>query len=135
MEKSAEPGDPVGKPHDRDKCVSVAYLRLLGMTQGAAADAAGVAVRQLREWEKCSWWPDVQGEAADRWFKHITAKTRVGVEKLLNEVDGQTVRWSAERLIGEFAPPTTRTDLTTGGEKLPLSFEVVFVKPDCTDDG
>jgi len=130
-----EQRDPVARPSSYDKAISVAYLRLLGATQLEAAKAAGLSTATIQRYEICSWWPDILAEAGRRWLAGVTCGTRRGLEKLIEDVDGQTVRWSAERLIPEFAPPTVKTDVTSGGEKLPARVEVVLVRPKVPDDG
>ena len=47
----------VQKPHDWDKAVSVAYLRLRNDSQADAAKSAGVGERTVRRWENSEWWP------------------------------------------------------------------------------
>ena len=49
--KVAEKSDVVKKPHDWDKAVSVAYLRLLGLSKKKAAKGAGIGERTLIRYE------------------------------------------------------------------------------------
>jgi len=132
MPEAAENRDPVKKPHDWDKAVSAAYLRLLGQIQETVADSVGISPRTLHSWEHSSWWVTATAEAQGRWLSGLEAKARL---KLLEDMDANLALKIAERRFPALAPPTQRTDLTTGGEKIPSTVEVVFVQPDDpTDD-
>ena len=87
MEMS-ENTDPVGCPRDRDKALSVAYLRTLGASQEEAAKATGVDARTVGRWESCSWWPEVLTEAAERWLAGAIGKARKALLDALDEPDG-----------------------------------------------
>lgn len=115
MADGAEIKDPVKKPTDRDKCVSVAYLRLIGATQEQAAESVGVGVRSIYDWERCSWWGDVVSEASRRWLVGIEARAR---QKLSEDMDGNLALKILERRLPELAPATQKTDLTSGGEPI-----------------
>lgn len=132
MARSAEKNDPVKKPQDYDKALSVAYLRLLGATQETAAERAGVGIRTIRSWEYSDWWPDAIAEASRRWLQGLEAKARA---KLEADMDASLALKILERRLPELAPPTQRTDLTSAGERLPTSIEVVLVTPPNAADG
>ena len=100
-------GDPVQAPRDPDKAVSAALLRLLGASQADAAGAAGVGERTLRQWETCSWWPEILAEASRRWLDGLAAKARKGLEGAV-QVDGRLALNVLERLEPALAPPKVR---------------------------
>ncbi len=107
----SERKDPMRSPKNRDKCLSVALLRLVGASQVEAANAAGVDPRTVGRWERCSWWSGVQAEASSRWLAGLTAKARAGLEKAVAD-DGRLALSVLERLVPDLAPPSAR--LTVG---------------------
>ena len=107
VRKVPNSGDPVTAPQDRDKAVSVALLRLLGASQEAAAEAAGAGERTVRQWETCSWWPEMLAEASRRWLAGLAAKARKGLERGVEE-DGRLALKVLERLEPALAPPKVR---------------------------
>lgn len=119
--------DQVSGPKDREKAISVAYLRLLGATQTESAEAAGCSVDSIHRWEGCEWWPEIQAEAMDRWLHGLKAKAMKGLETNLG-ADGNLSLKVLERMVPPLAPATQKTDLTTDGKPIPTSLEVVFVK-------
>ena len=70
----SERTDVIVAPRNREICLSAAYLRLVGATQADAAHAAGVDARTLGRWESCSWWPDIQREAGERWLAGLATR-------------------------------------------------------------
>lgn len=88
LEVALDP-DEVDGPADRDKAVSAAYLRSLGGTQEVAARGAGVGMRTLRRWESCSWWPEIQREALERWHGDLSAAARRQLLKAIKAGDGK----------------------------------------------
>ena len=103
--------DPIGVPRDREKAMSVAYLRTLGSTQEEAAKAAGVDPRTVGRWEACSWWPDVLREAAERWLAGAIGKARKALLDALDEPDGLLALKVLERVVPELAPASQRMEL------------------------
>ena len=99
--KAAALSDPVARPRDRDKALSAAYLRILGHTQTEAASGAGCAERTLRQWESCSWWPEILAEAESRWLSGLMSKAR---GTLLRNMDANLALKILERRIPELAP-------------------------------
>lgn len=100
--------DPIGKPRDWDKCVAAAYLRAIGKSQAAAAEGAGVSERSVLEWEKCSWWPDAQAEAHDRWLNNVTAKARGALLEGLTESKPELALSVLERIEKRLSPAKQR---------------------------
>ena len=98
--------DTIGAPRNREVALSCAYLRLLGSSQVEAAKATGIDPRTLGRWESCSWWPDVQAEAGERWLHGCTAKARRALLNALDEADGVLALKYLERVIPELAPAT-----------------------------
>lgn len=94
-------------PRDRDQALSCAYLRHLGASQEEASKATGISARTLSRWESCSWWRDVQREAADRWLAGLAARARRGLERAVEE-DGRLALSVLERLDVALAPPKPR---------------------------
>lgn len=116
--KSAQKKDPIAKPHDMDKARSACMQRLLGASQKTAAEIAGVSVRTMVEWGKCSWWIELSKECQARWLQGLAAKTRVALDRHVDE-DPATARFAGERLIPELAPPKLRQELSgPNGEPL-----------------
>ena len=104
---TSESDDPVRAPRHRDLALGVAHLRQLGYSQSEAAKATGVTTRTVGRWEECSWWPDVQREAAERWLEGLTAKARRGLEGAVLE-DGRLALQVLERIEPALAPPHRR---------------------------
>jgi len=101
----AEKVDAVEKPRDWDKAVSVAYLRLIGLTQAKAAKAAGTGERTLRRYELSEWWPDACAEAVSRWMQQLEIEARSTVMKAVKEGDVATAWKVLERIDRRLAPP------------------------------
>lgn len=118
---TAESADPVTKPQDREKCLSVAYLRILGASQIDAAKVVGVGERSVRNWEACSWWPAIKAEATDRWLDGLRSKTFVALERLVEDLEPTTVRFVAERIEDRFLPPKQRVE-ATGANGGPIEY-------------
>lgn len=102
--KSADSGDPIENPHDRDKALSVAYLRMIGLTQVDAAKSAGVGERTIRDWEKCSWWPEVQAEARHRWLNDLMDASRATLLKSIKAGGFTEALTILERMDPDFRP-------------------------------
>lgn len=115
--KSAENKDRVSRPQNRDKALSAAYLRLLGASQGRAATEAGCAVRALRDWETCSWWPDMLAEARQRWLRGGDAAAMYGSMRAFKDPReyAQHSRWWMDRRIKELKPPSLQLAGEGGG--------------------
>ena len=103
--KLAEKLDIVTKPHDWDKAVSVAYLRLLGLSQKKAAKGAGIGERTLARWELSEWWPDACAEAVDRWMQQLEIECRSTIMAAVKAGDVQTAVKMLERIDKRLAPP------------------------------
>ncbi len=103
--KMAEKLDVVTKPHDWDKAVSVAYLRLLGLSQKKAAKGAGIGERTLARYELSEWWPEACGEAVDRWMQQLEIEARSTVMQAVKEGDVATAWKVLERIDRRLAPP------------------------------
>ena len=134
--KPAGPKDPVRRPHNWEKAISVAYLRLLGATQEVSAKQAGVGERTLRTWEGCSWWADAIAEARQRWLRGGDAAAMRGLSKALaSETEyAATARWWAERRMPELKPPKLQVDADVGGKAgAPLVTRIEFVNPEDTE--
>lgn len=123
----AEGGDEVQAPKDRDRALSVAYLRLTGSSQEEAATAAGVGERTVARWETCSWWPGFLDEAGDRWLAGVKARARKALIRILDasDPDPATVRFSLERLLPGFEPPKVKAELSgVDGDAIAMQVEV-----------
>jgi len=103
--KMAEKLDVVTKPHDWDKAVSVAYLRLLGLSQKKAAKGAGIGERTLARYELSEWWPEACREAVDRWMQQLEIEARSTVMQAVKEGDVATAWKVLERIDRRLAPP------------------------------
>ena len=101
----AEKLDVVRKPHNWDKAVSVAYLRLLGLSQKKAAKGAGIGERTLARWELSEWWPLACAEAVDRWMQQVEIEARSTVMQAVKEGDVATAWKVLERINRRLAPP------------------------------
>lgn len=101
------------RPRSWDAAVSAAYLRLLGHSQAAAADAAGVGERTLRGWERAQWWPRAIAEAEARWLDGLTAAARCTLLRAVRDGDAERALRILERVMPELAPPRMRVDLST----------------------
>ena len=112
----AEKVDAVEKPRDWDKAVSVAYLRLIGLTQAKAAKGAGTGVRTLRRYEASDWWPDACGEAVGRWMQQLEIECRTTIMAAVKEGDVQTAVKMLERLDRRLAPPRQSHGIEHSGE-------------------
>jgi hypothetical protein len=113
----SESGDPIRGPRDREKALSCALLRHLGATQVEAANANGLDPRTVGRWESCTWWADVQREAADRWLAGLAAKARRGLDRAVGE-DGHLALRVLERLEPALAPAKVRVGIDFDPEKL-----------------
>ena len=94
----AEKLNVVEKPRDWDKAVSVAYLRLIGLTQKKAASGAGIGVRTLRRYELSDWWPDACGEAVGRWMQQLAIECRTTIMAAVKAGDVVTAVKMLERI-------------------------------------
>lgn len=104
-------GDQVEQPHDPEKPLLLAYWIGLGATVRRAAEAAGISERTARSWRTCSWWPDVVAEAHSRWLGELRQETKSSLVDLVKMREAPTVRFAAERLIPELAPPKQQVHL------------------------
>ena len=114
--KLAEKLDVVTKPHNWDKSVSAAYLRLLGISQKKAAKGAGIGERTLARWELSEWWPEACREAVDRWMQQLEIEARSTVMQAITEGDVTTAWKVLERLDKRLAPPRQSHDVEHSGE-------------------
>jgi hypothetical protein len=99
----------VGRPRNWDKCVSVAYLRILGVSQKAAARAASCGERTIRLWEVQQWWPDAQAEARQRWLSEASDAARATILKAIRGGDTSSARWFLERVEPALSQPSLRS--------------------------
>ena len=133
-EEAAGSEKRIRRPRNWDKCVNVAYLRMLGASQEMAAKKAGCSERSIRNWEKAKWWKDAEEEARDRWLKDGDMASMRGVLSAMARGDAATARWWADRRVPELAPPSKRIAGPDGG---PLRVELGSVDPrlrDMTDE-
>ena len=114
--KLADKLDVVEKPHNWDKAVSVAYLRLLGLSQKKAARGAGIGERTLARGELSDWWPDACHEAVDRWMQQVEIEARSTVMQAIKEGDVVTAMKVLERLDKRLAPPRQQLGVQHSGE-------------------
>lgn len=112
-------GDPVQAPRDRERAISAAYLRLLGASQADAAEAAGAGERTLRQWEACSWWPEIQAEASQRWLAGATGKARTALLAALDGKDGHLALKVLERTLPELAPAKQQVHMNLETAQIP----------------
>ena len=133
--------EPVGgtkAPADREKALSVAFLRLLGYSQVEAGNGAGVSSDCVGRWEHCSWWPEILAEASQRWLRGLEAKARKAIERGLDKAEdgvaGNLALKVLERRIPELAPAALRADFTSGGDPLPAVIRFEFVSPPSSPD-
>lgn len=84
--------------------MSVAYLRMIGHTQEEAARGAGVGERTIRDWEACSWWPEVQAKARRRWLNDLLDASRATLLKSVRKGGFTEALTVLEKLDPEFAP-------------------------------
>jgi len=124
------------KPHNWDKAVSVAYLRLIGATQEQASISAKIAESTIYDWERSAWWKDAQFEANQRWLSEVDSATRHALlRNVVQATDikerGNMARYIADRRIPEFKPPKNQTEVS-GPNGGPISW-VDLVKL-ATDD-
>ncbi len=94
----------------------MAYLRLIGQSQAAAAKAAGLGERTLRRYELSDWWPDACGEAVERWMQQIEIEARTTVMTAVKEGDVVTAMKVLERLDKRLAPPRQLHGVAHSGE-------------------
>ena len=113
--KLAEKLDVVTKPHNWDKAVSVAYLRLLGLSQKKAARGAGIGERTLARYELSEWWPEACREAVDRWMQQIEIECRSTVMAAVMAGDVTTALKILERIDRRLAPPRQSHDIEHSG--------------------
>jgi len=106
----------VTKPHNWDKAVSVAYLRLLGLSQKKAARGAGIGERTLARWELSEWWPEACREAVDRWMQQLEIEARTTVMAAIKEGDVVTAMKVLERIDKRLAPPRQSHDISHSGD-------------------
>jgi len=109
--KNAEKNDPVKKPNDWDKAVSVAYLRIIGYSQQDAAASAGAGSRTVRAWEKSSWWHLATSEAKGRWLQGLAGKARKCLERGVGE-DPNLALKVLERMDEDLVPARKRLELS-----------------------
>jgi transcriptional regulator with XRE-family HTH domain len=90
--------DKIASPRDRVTCIKVAFARLQGMTQEAAAAAYGVTARTVQNWEAQSWWPDILKEADVEFVEVAVAKARRTLLQTLDEGDVATAKWVLSKM-------------------------------------
>ena len=112
----AEKLDVVTKPHDWDKAVSVAYLRLLGLSQKKAAKGAGIGERTLARYELSEWWPDACGEAVNRWMQQLAIECRTTIMAAVKSGDVATAVKMLERIDKRLAPPRQQLGVQHSGD-------------------
>lgn len=114
-EISADKSDPVKRPRSWDKALKAAGMRLLGASQAEAAKTAGIGERTLQRYEKCSWWPEAEKQAREKWLDDVRAAAYRSLLKLVRgtdemDPDPKTVRWTLERIDEQFIPPKQRIE-------------------------
>jgi len=114
--KMAEKLDIVKKPQNWDKAVSVAYLRLLGLSQKNAAKGAGIGERTLARWELSEWWPDACAEAVDRWMQQLEIECRSTIMAAVKSGDVATAVKMLERIDKRLAPPRQQLGVQHSGD-------------------
>ena len=114
--KMAEKLDIVTKSHDWDKAVSVAYLRLLGLSQKKAAKGAGIGERTLARYELSEWWPEACGEAVDRWMQQLAIECRTTIMAAVKSGDVATAVKMLERIDKRLAPPRQELGVQHSGD-------------------
>ncbi len=112
----AEKLDVVTKPQNWDKAVSVAYLRLLGLSQKRAAKGAGIGERTLARWELSDWWPEACGEAVDRWMQQLAIECRTTIMAAVKAGDVVTAVKMLERIDKRLAPPRQSHGIEHSGD-------------------
>lgn len=125
---------PVQKPTDWEKAVAVAWCFVLGRLAKDAAAATGVSESTIRNWLKSPWWPEAYAEARAKVPIHLEQRSLGVISDGLDLRDLTTARWVAERVVPELAPPTVRTDHTSGGQQLPSTIQIVLVTPEKGDN-
>jgi hypothetical protein len=110
---------PTYTPYTRhwDKRVAAAYLRMMGLTQGDAANAVGRSKRSVAEWEADkTTWALAREEARQRWLGDVTDAARVSLLKNLKEANsGMLALQVLERLDADLAPAKQRLDMNLEG--------------------
>jgi len=130
-EDSAGPKTTVRRPRNWDKCVSAAYLRILGASQDRAAEEVGCSPRSIRSWEKSEWWPDARQEARDRWLQGNDQTCMLTLTNAMREGNAKVAMWWADRRVPELLPPAVQAKIEhTGAGGAPITTEIIFVKPD-----
>jgi hypothetical protein len=119
-------GDPTERPQDPEKCISVAYLRLLGASMADSAKSVGVHKDTIWRWEQCSWWKDMLAEASRRWLSGLEGKARA---TLFDNLDGPLSLKVLERRLPELAPPNPQPQDLTGT----ITLRVVWDTPDADE--
>ena len=114
--KLAKKLDVVKKPQNWDKAVSAAYLRLLGLSQGKAANCAGIGERTLARWELSDWWPEACGGAVSRWMKQLEIECRTTIMAAVKAGDVTTAVKMLERIGKRLAPPRQLHGVEHSGE-------------------
>lgn len=89
---------------------AAALVLLLGGKMEEAAKAANVHHKTLRRWRRADWWQDVEREANGLYLSEARSICRAKVKALIEACDPPTVRWAAERIVDEFAPPSQRVE-------------------------
>ena len=124
MADNSHSDDPVKGPRDREKAISVAYLRLTGATQEEAGNVNGLRRETVGQWESCSWWPEIVAEASRRWLSGIEAKARKGLDRGLDrDEDGNLSLKVLERRVPGLAPATQKIG---SDHDRPVILKVVF---------
>ncbi len=96
----------VAKPSEWGAAVTVAFIRGIAGSQKLAARVAGVSPRTVRYWEASDWWHEAEAEAHRLWLIRMKSETRRSLLHLVQKKDTASTRFTAERLLSEFAPPT-----------------------------
>ncbi len=114
--KLADKLDVILKPHNWDKAVSVAYLRLLGLSQKKAAKGAGIGERTLARYELSEWWPEACREAVDRWMQQLAIECRTTIMAAVKSGDVATAVKMLERIDKRLAPPRQQLGVQHSGD-------------------
>jgi len=120
---------PTPGPQDRDKAISVAYLRLTGALQTEAAESVGISADTISRWEHSPWWPEILAEASKRWLSGLEARARLVLQ---TGMDASLALKILERRLPELAPATQNMNLNT--PNLPTRIILETVAPPRDDD-
>jgi hypothetical protein len=88
----------IQKPQNWSTAVKVAYARMQGATQEAAAAAYGITRVTVQNWESSDFWQDVLREADDVFADQAMAKARRTILQALDEGELATAKWVLSKM-------------------------------------